>query len=47
MSNTPTFNKAQPEYDPRLAELAPLAGIKPPVHNDNGTTSWPGGDPNP
>jgi hypothetical protein len=47
MSNTPRFNRAQPEYDPRLAELAPLAGIKPPVHNDNGTTSWPSGEPNP
>jgi Bacterial TSP3 repeat len=47
MSYTPQFNKAQPEYDPRLNELAPLAGIKPPVHNDNGTTSWPGGEPNP
>lgn len=47
MSNTPTFNRAQPEYDPRLSELAPLAGIKPPVHNENGTTSWPSGEPKP
>lgn len=47
MSNTPQFNRAQPEYDPRLSELAPLAGIAPPVHNDNGTTSWPSGEPKP
>jgi len=46
-SFTPRFNVAQPEYDPRLQEMAPLAGIAPPVNNENGTTSWPSGDPNP
>lgn len=46
-SYTPDFNRAQPEYDPRLSELAGAAGVKPPVHNENGTVSWPSGEPQP
>ncbi|MFB9444755.1 hypothetical protein Dvina_46140 [Dactylosporangium vinaceum] len=45
MNHTPDFNRAQPEYDPHLNQLADAAGIKPPVHNDNGTVSWPSGEP--
>jgi hypothetical protein len=38
---TPTFNRALPDYDPRLAELAGHAGVGAPVHHEGGGVSWP------
>lgn len=37
----PTFNRAQPEYDPRLGDLVDYSGVTPPVQDGSGPVSWP------
>jgi hypothetical protein len=38
---TPSFNKAQPEYDPRLTDLGAISGQPTPTTDGGGTITWP------